>query len=156
MRAASLMLALVGCPRSTYTPPIPSSIPDDVPIPRESGPLAGPRAVVDGAPPAPIAADLPGGGTLPPWLAHLRAVVNPRLEVCLSTGPATIKTGTALVTARIEADGTLLDVTLVRTSGSGPYDSCLLQAFREARPKPPPPDALGSDGQLVTPEMAFR
>ena len=150
-----VLLGLAACGRKGgYVPPIPSSIPDDIPIPRESGPVAGPHAVVDQAPPRAVSPDTPGGGTLPPWLAHLRAQVNLPLDACLATGPATVKTGTALVTARIDAAGAVHDVTLVRSSGSDVYDGCLVEAFRAARPDPPPADAL-ADGQLLT-EMAFR
>jgi TonB family protein len=152
----ALVLVLAGCARHAYVPPIPSTLPDDVPIPRAGGPLAGPRAVVDGQPAPALPPDTPGGGALPPWLAHLRAQINPLLEACLSTGPATIVTGTALLTARIDREGAVLDAELLRSSGSAPYDGCLLQAARAARPKPPPPEALTADGQLVTPEMAFR
>lgn len=148
-------LLLLGCPKDRYVPPTLTPIPDDVPTPRADGPIAGPRAVVDQAPPQPVPEGTPGGGPVPPWLAQVRAAVTAGLDRCLATGPATIKSGTALVTLRIDRAGNVLEVVFVRSSGSEAYDACLVEAARAARPEPPPPEALQADGQALT-EMAFR
>jgi TonB family protein len=111
--------------------------------------------VVDGPPAPTVPEGTPGGGPVPPWLASVRALVTTELDRCLASGPATIKTGTALVHVRIDGDGHVLESTLVRSSGSEAYDACLLQALRTVRAKPPPPEALEADGQADM-ELAFR
>lgn len=151
-----LVLVLASCAKKPPPVPVAEEVPDDVPTPRTDGPLAGPRAVVDEAPPMPPPEGTPGGGLLPPYLTKLRKALVDPLDACLAEGPATVVGTPALVVARLDAEGRLLSVGFERPSGVAWYDACLAKAFEAAVFPAPPPEVLGPDGQLQTPQMAFR
>jgi hypothetical protein len=129
----------------------PAADPPEVPM----GPIAGPRNVVEEAPPPPVPADTPGTGPLPTYLSRVRAAVNPEFFDCLATLGGVVTVEPALVVATIEGDGSLRKLEIRRSSGALEWDACLMKAFRAASLPEPPPEAL-VEGQLVTPSLAFR
>jgi outer membrane biosynthesis protein TonB len=150
LTAAAVLLA--ACPKPA--PEAPPPVPDDVPRHDPDGPVAGPHEVVEGDPPE-VAPDTPGAwGPLRPYIATVRRPVTDRMLACMQKAPAVVTDGPALVVATIGEGGELRQVTLSRSSGAEPLDTCILQAFRQAELPVPPPEILG-DG-VVAFEMAFR
>lgn len=161
MRIALLAL-LAGCPKSNDpggTPPVPSGPPPaDAPVRDPDAPWADPRST---APPAPHDPAAPppeaytAAMTRGPYLSVLRKQVAPALLECLTSGPALVVTEAALVTLTLDAEGHLEDLAVTRGSGNEDFDRCVVQAIRQTRLAPPPPDLL-VDGRMVTPDLAFR
>jgi len=61
-----------------------------------------------------------------------------------------------LVTVVLTQDGLLDSIEIVETSGAGPLDSAVVQAFRIAGPFPPPPEKMvSSDGRADLGAMGF-
>ncbi len=128
--------------------------------PEEEGPIAGPRNLVEQAPPQ-LDPDLPGRGPLVAYMGAVRTEVMPPFRSCWAQASSAPAQQPALLSALIAPDGEVVDVTLARVSGSGALDACALEAFGEATLPPPPAEILnatlvGTDTPaLSTPGMAF-
>lgn len=151
---ALLALVLSGCPPKT-TSSSPSMPVDQTPSwTREDGPIAGPRAIVEGPPQEPVPADAAGGGPWPPYLTRIRKAVNAEHLPCVENqGVSAIEA--AMVVITISAAGQVTEVVLTRSSGVDEFDQCLVKALRGLQLAPPPAELL-VDGQLVSKEIAFR
>ncbi len=148
-----LALAL-GCPKPA-TPTVVPALPDDVPKPRQDGPVAGPRYVVEELPPPPPDPDAPGQGPLVPYLASVRKAVMTHVSACLAANAVVPPQQPVLVVAVIDGGGQLRDVALRRSSGSPGVDACAIHGFRVAEIRPPPPASLSPEGTLQTPDIAI-
>ena len=154
MRFAALLLLLAACPKPA--PPVQTdAVPDDVPRIRRDGPKAGPHYVVDEPLPPPPDPEVPGQGPLVPYLSSVRKAIMANLGTCLAANPASPAKSPVLVAGVIDPEGRLVDVALRRSSQSSGLDACVVQAFRQAELGPPPPEAIGPEGTLLTPDMAF-
>jgi TonB family protein len=149
-----LAVLLAGCPAKTSSPSTPMPVDQDPAWTQEEGPIAGPRAVVEGAPQEAIPSDTPGAGPWPPYLAKVRKAAGERHLPCVqSEGVSAIEP--ALVVITIEKTGLVSEVVLTRSSGSDAFDQCLVRALRDLTVPPPPPELL-EDEKLVSKEIAFR
>lgn len=149
--------------RPTADPPAPRAQPTPPGDDPDEGPIAGPRNIVEQAPPT-LDPDLPGRGPMVAYMGAIRTVVMASFRDCWigTSGPPPRRP--ALVGALLDADGTVVDLTLSQDSGSVELDTCALEAFGSAT-LPPPPEVLlsttGADGQpirtssLRTSDMAF-
>lgn len=146
---AALLLLLVGCPKAPAVP-TPEALPADVPIPREGGPAAGPRYVVDAPPPPQVAADVPGQGAIGPYMSLLRRDLADRMSACTSAPSG----GGAMLRLVLAYDGAPTTVTLVRSSGDAAWDACLLASVGQGAFEVPPPELL--EGTSFATDLVFR
>ncbi|MBX2796094.1 MAG: TonB C-terminal domain-containing protein [Myxococcales bacterium] len=155
-----MTLLLMGCGKA---PPAAAAPPSEEPVEvapddgdeDDDGPIAGPRNVLEAAPRPPPADDLPGTGPLVAYFGAVRTQVGEPFQECLRATFDGRSESPALVRATFDADGVVVDVELVRTSGSDGLDGCALAAFRAAKADPPPPGSLDASGTLTSPPMAF-
>jgi TonB family protein len=153
MRCSIWLVFLLGCPPKTSSPPVPMPV-DQAPSWTEEGPIAGPHNIVEGPPQEAIPSGTPGSGPWPPYLTQIRKAANERHLPCVQNeGVSAIEP--ALVVITVSKAGLITEVVLTRSSGSEPFDQCLVRALRELTVPPPPPELL-EDDQLVSREIAFR
>lgn len=163
MRTVLSLLLLAGCPKGRDpggTPPTPDGPPPaDAPSRDPSAPWADPRSSATPAPHdpnAPPTEAYSAAMSRGPYLSTIRKAVAPRLEQCLTSGPALVVSEAALVHLTLESDGRLVELTVARGSGNEDFDRCVVDAIRDSRLPAPPAELLDEQGRMVTPDLAFR
>lgn len=101
---------------------------------------ASPAAAGAGRMHVPAASEEAGGGGQDRYYARLRAHLQRHRRALLATGDAR---GTAVVTFRVAADGTVSGLGLQRSAGDAALDSEALDLLRRAAPLPAPPQGRG-------------
>ncbi len=147
MKACALAL-LWACER---VPPAPLAepLPPDVPIPRTDGAIAGPRYVVDAAPPPAVPTDVPGQGVLSPYVSMLRRDLTDRMAGCVPEGAHG-----AMLSLVLSADGAVTNAVLARSSGVPAWDECLTTAVAAGAFEAPPFELL--QGGSFSTNLVFR
>ena len=144
-RALALFALAAGCAPKVAPP----GLPVPLPVPRADGVIAGPHYLVDAPPPPPVPADVPGQGSLPPYVSLVRRTLADRIRPCsLAPGSG------ARVALTLAADGTAIASQVVRSSGDDRWDGCLESALAGGG-FPAPPAELLVDGVFAT-DLVFR
>ncbi|HHO52648.1 MAG TPA: hypothetical protein ENK18_17700 [Deltaproteobacteria bacterium] len=130
---------------------------------QDEGPIAGPRNIVEQALPV-LDPELPGRGPRIAYMGAIRTRVMASFRACWAEASGPPAQRPALVSALLDAEGTVMELSLSQASGSAALDTCALEAFSAAS-LPAPPEALltspGPDGQPVrasslrTSDLAF-